>query len=242
MKIDSPVRAYLRQLLLLSPAARDEALAQLAPALHRIAAVRAARRAIVKRLAREAGEEACEVLDDADQEDTDFEEEEVEDAEDAGEGGAPMEEQAPLAAASGGGGGGGGSVGSGEEDESEEEEEEEGDEVFEVPPILPGAPPLRLPLSWIPLAEGTALFSVICLMNHSCTPNVQVAYMRGDHAGALLALRDLAPGEELCINYVDVRNPEPLRRVDLEHYGFRCRCARCVEERGGEGGGGGGME
>ncbi len=86
-------------------------------------------------------------------------------------------------------------------------------------------------LSHIPVSDGTALFSMICVMNHSCLPNVQVAYGSGTHVGSLLALRDIKPGEELFINYVDKTNPEPIREQDLRHYGFRCMCQKCTSER-----------
>jgi hypothetical protein len=86
-------------------------------------------------------------------------------------------------------------------------------------------------LSHIPVSDGTALFSMICVMNHSCVPNVQVAYASGTHVGTLLALRDIKPGEELFINYVDKTNAEPIREQDLRHYGFRCMCSECKRER-----------
>jgi hypothetical protein len=104
-----------------------------------------------------------------------------------------------------------------------------------------------------PNCEGTALFAVICCMNHSCVPNVQVrkvlppyvimpttrilslqvCYAAGDHAGAVVAQRPIAAGEELCINYVNVARGTGVlgRAADLAHYGFDCDCPRCVEER-----------
>ena len=62
-------------------------------------------------------------------------------------------------------------------------------------------------------------------------PNVQVSYMRGDHSGAVLALRDIKEGEELCINYTDTNQDEELRQQDLRHYGFLCACGKCARER-----------
>jgi len=47
----------------------------------------------------------------------------------------------------------------------------------------------------------------------------------------VVALKDLEEGEELCINYTDKLQPEPLRRQDLLHYGFQCECSACVDER-----------
>lgn len=59
--------------------------------------------------------------------------------------------------------------------------------------------------------------------------------MSGDHAGAVMALAPVQVGEELCINYTDVDQPEALRRQDLRHYGFLCQCSKCAAERGAEG-------
>jgi hypothetical protein len=58
---------------------------------------------------------------------------------------------------------------------------------------------------------------------------VQLTY-GDDHTGMLVALRDLAPGEELMINYVDREQPRALRQADLAHYGFECSCERCDAE------------
>ena len=63
---------------------------------------------------------------------------------------------------------------------------------------------------------------------------MQVSYY-GDHSGAVVALRDIAVGEELCINYTDVDQPEELRRQDLRHYGFLCVCGKCLAERASKG-------
>jgi hypothetical protein len=88
---------------------------------------------------------------------------------------------------------------------------------------------MRVPLSTFPVCDGTALFALTCCANHSCTPNVQLTY-GDDHTGMLVALRDLAPGEELMINYVDREQPRALRQADLAHYGFECTCERCDAE------------
>lgn len=81
-----------------------------------------------------------------------------------------------------------------------------------------------------PLCKGTAVFAIGCTMNHSCEPNVQLCYARGDFAGALVAQRRIAPGDELCINYVGLAQPVEKRRKALRHYGFECACSRCVRE------------
>ena len=118
-------------------------------------------------------------------------------------------------------------------DDDDDDGEEEGDEddcraALELPADAHG-PALRVPLSLFPVCDGTALFALTCCCNHSCEPNVQLRY-GDDGTGMLVALRDLSPGDELCINYVGVEQPRALRQADLKHYGFSCCCERCEKE------------
>uniref|UniRef100_A0AAV1T611 SET domain-containing protein n=1 Tax=Peronospora matthiolae TaxID=2874970 RepID=A0AAV1T611_9STRA len=78
--------------------------------------------------------------------------------------------------------------------------------------------------------EGTALFSGICTMNHSCDPNCTVLYTK-DGAAHVFAVQDVAEGEELCISYIDVDQDVDEREEYLREYQFVCHCARCEEER-----------
>lgn len=61
-----------------------------------------------------------------------------------------------------------------------------------------------------PPLDGTAFYSLICRINHSCDPNVIVKYNVSEMAafreplqGKLYALRDIHPGEELVQSYID---------------------------------------
>ncbi|KAG7382711.1 hypothetical protein PHYPSEUDO_004402 [Phytophthora pseudosyringae] len=70
--------------------------------------------------------------------------------------------------------------------------------------------------------EGTALFSGICTMNHSCDPNCTVLYTK-DGAAHVFAVQDIAEGEELCISYIDVdqevdEREECLRLTDVQSF------------------------
>ncbi|CEG40946.1 Predicted histone tail methylase containing SET domain [Plasmopara halstedii] len=78
--------------------------------------------------------------------------------------------------------------------------------------------------------EGTALFSGICTMNHSCDPNCTVLYTK-DGAAHVFAVQDIAEGEELCISYIDVDQEVDEREECLREYQFVCYCPRCMEER-----------
>jgi hypothetical protein len=106
-----------------------------------------------------------------------------------------------------------------DEEEDGEEDEEEEDDGFG----LSAREVRRL----CPLSKGSALFAVISCLNHSCEPNVQVAYAEGDRRAALIPMRKLAEGEEVCINYCDVEQELDQRRVDILQYGFVCGCSRC---------------
>lgn len=84
--------------------------------------------------------------------------------------------------------------------------------------------------------EGTAVYPVVSLMNHSCTPNCHVVYLSSNTA-VIVACCDIAAGEELCIQYVPVEGPVAQRQEELERrYGFRCSCPVCHHTAGGGGG------
>uniref|UniRef100_K3W938 SET domain-containing protein n=1 Tax=Globisporangium ultimum (strain ATCC 200006 / CBS 805.95 / DAOM BR144) TaxID=431595 RepID=K3W938_GLOUD len=78
--------------------------------------------------------------------------------------------------------------------------------------------------------EGTALFPIICTMNHSCEPNCTVLYTKDGNAH-VVAVRDIQKGEELCICYIDIDDDVHTRQTHLREYQFKCFCARCSRER-----------
>ena len=78
--------------------------------------------------------------------------------------------------------------------------------------------------------SGCALSVLMGWHNHSCIPNAQ-AEVRDDGHVTISALRDLAKDEEVLISYVDATESYDERRKTLAmHYGFECRCERCVTE------------
>ena len=91
-----------------------------------------------------------------------------------------------------------------------------------------------------PPMDGTAMYALTCKMNHSCDPNVVVLYKtRGwgsNHplVAHCVALRDIEPGEELCISYIESEDPVWKRREALAHYGFTCNCTKCQRETAGD--------
>ena len=88
--------------------------------------------------------------------------------------------------------------------------------------------------SW-PL-EGTSLYTLTCMANHSCDPSLEVLYDAPKSFApddllhvTLVAKRAIAQGEELHIAYVDTHKSTKSRRRLLADYGFLCKCARCCE-------------
>lgn len=81
-------------------------------------------------------------------------------------------------------------------------------------------------------SRGQGIYGVGCLFNHSCDPNLNVQYSEvNDETLSVVALRDIAAGEELTISYIDTLLPFTVRQQQLfEHYLFECRCPRCVFE------------
>ncbi|KAL3936264.1 MAG: hypothetical protein SGBAC_008390 [Bacillariaceae sp.] len=84
--------------------------------------------------------------------------------------------------------------------------------------------------------DGTAHYSTLTKMNHDCTPNIIVLYKtRGwgkNHplVAYCVALKDIAPGEELTISYIKTDESYNERQAALSNYGFLCECHKCKDE------------
>ncbi|KAL0582703.1 hypothetical protein ABG067_007336 [Albugo candida] len=73
---------------------------------------------------------------------------------------------------------------------------------------------------------GSAFYSLICTLNRSCEPNVTVLYTKNCDAH-VVAIRDVAEGEELCIADVDVDLDVDARDIVLHECDPKCGCT-CV--------------
>jgi hypothetical protein len=87
---------------------------------------------------------------------------------------------------------------------------------------------------YFPPLDGTALFTVGCSMNHSCTPNVSPVWVPAGDASIQLhfvALKEIKEGDELNFSYIDANivNVKERRNM-LRDYGFICQCVRCQAE------------
>ncbi|KAI0821912.1 SET domain-containing protein [Trametes gibbosa] len=73
------------------------------------------------------------------------------------------------------------------------------------------------------------IFLTAARLNHSCRPNVARVWDQDTHQMTFRALRDVAEGEELCMNYVDVLGTRAQRAEELRtSFGFECMCEACA--------------
>jgi hypothetical protein len=91
-----------------------------------------------------------------------------------------------------------------------------------------GHDPSRLNVS----TRGQGIYTVGCLFNHSCSPNLQILYTsENDETLVAVCMRDIEQDEELCISYIDESIDVRERQIQLsEHYLFSCRCTKCVRD------------
>ncbi len=76
---------------------------------------------------------------------------------------------------------------------------------------------------------GVALYSAPSLLNHSCRPNT-LELFNGQHL-ILKAVRDIGPGDQLFIAYIDRLQLLSVRQTELRSkYNFTCACERCLED------------
>jgi hypothetical protein len=81
-----------------------------------------------------------------------------------------------------------------------------------------------------------AVFATFSRLNHSCVPNAHHSYNPILKRTTVFAVKDIAPGEELCITYLGGRGHYWTRpqRIELlrSNYGFTCKCSACSDRTG----------
>jgi hypothetical protein len=86
-----------------------------------------------------------------------------------------------------------------------------------------------------PPSGDAALFPIICLSNHSCTPNAVVQEVDAPSSAPVYALTvrlgvDLTPGEEVLVSYTPRTWPKRRRAAACRDlWGFTCACVRCSD-------------
>ena len=80
-------------------------------------------------------------------------------------------------------------------------------------------------------STGAAVFAFGSLFNHSCVPNVDVQWLRGNADATFRTQLDVAQGEELTVSYVDsFLGVKERRQRLLFGWGFECQCTACQND------------
>ncbi|KAJ7637325.1 hypothetical protein DFH06DRAFT_1335996 [Mycena polygramma] len=81
---------------------------------------------------------------------------------------------------------------------------------------------------------GACVSPPVALINHSCDPNAVVVFPRPREPFMhVVALRDIAPGEEILTSYIDTTLPRVQRQAALRAtYHFTCACTLCAAPPG----------
>ncbi|CAK1585579.1 unnamed protein product [Parnassius mnemosyne] len=82
--------------------------------------------------------------------------------------------------------------------------------------------------------EGSGLFCLQSACNHSCDPNAESSFPYGNHRIQLKAIKQIMPGDEICISYLDecsLQRSRHSRQKELaQNYLFVCWCERCLSQ------------
>lgn len=74
-----------------------------------------------------------------------------------------------------------------------------------------------------------ALFPEIAMLNHDCRPNAAYFWDEQMMTHYVHAIRDIHPGEEITITYIDNEKDRKTRMRRLEkNWGFNCSCSACT--------------
>jgi len=77
-------------------------------------------------------------------------------------------------------------------------------------------------------SDPKALFLEVSRFNHSCNANCDYSWRDRQNRMDIYAQTIIRAGEELCIPYIDLREPRQVRQQLLkENWRFRCRCEVC---------------
>lgn len=85
---------------------------------------------------------------------------------------------------------------------------------------------------------GVCVSPTMALLNHSCDPNAVMVFPHSLDTASndeprmhLVSIRDISPGEQVFVSYIDTSLPRELRQKELkEVYNFQCHCNACTNE------------
>lgn len=80
-------------------------------------------------------------------------------------------------------------------------------------------------------SEGSALYALQSACNHSCDPNALPTFPHSNFQLTMVAIKDIEPGEEILISYLDEcaleRSRHSRHKILRENYLFTCYCSKC---------------
>ncbi|KAK4195422.1 hypothetical protein QBC40DRAFT_185766 [Triangularia verruculosa] len=77
--------------------------------------------------------------------------------------------------------------------------------------------------------EFHTLFLDVSSVNHACSPNAAYHFDPRTFRKSLFAVRDIYPGDEVTIGYVDLTQTSQQRQSSLSLWNFTCSCPRCTQ-------------
>lgn len=79
---------------------------------------------------------------------------------------------------------------------------------------------------------SSVTFLTVSRLNHDCDPNCRLYWDEGREEGSINAIKSIAAGDELSINYgAHSSRLDDRQRHLLSKFGFRCRCERCLQQK-----------
>jgi SET and MYND domain-containing protein 5 len=82
--------------------------------------------------------------------------------------------------------------------------------------------------------EGSGLYLNQSKINHSCSPNAEITFPFSNNTLQVIAVKDIAAEEEICISYLDEcqlsRGRHSRQKYLEENYLFICECDKCNDE------------
>jgi len=113
-----------------------------------------------------------------------------------------------------------------ETENSENSESEESEDDDEESISLNWVQGLGINTRIFPGNVGSGFFPKISMLNHTCMPNAEIAFLENNSA-VITTTRRVKQGEEILITYVDAEAEFQKRKEDLKDYGFICTCKKC---------------
>ncbi len=77
------------------------------------------------------------------------------------------------------------------------------------------------------ITEVSGLFPVASYLNHSCSPNLEMAPSYAGVKAIFIAAKKIKKGEELTCNYSLILDPIARHRELYESFYFHCSCPFC---------------